>query len=238
MMIFGIFLCFLGSSAFEMETSPKKFVENLKNDKKGDELARTIFGSMTEKKFLSLYDALIPVNDGPLDHLLDEAECKELLLNRFMEHDNHANDGLEEDNGSLVNFKYTTKMMYEKYVEEFKREPNLSGVAWIIHEKHRNQALHLEMILAFQGYKPVPEEDIPEWGLFDETTEWEWIINGNEDDIKAPFLTNEMNMLKTMVDLFKEMGDVRCRRVNSGNTWFDIKSIDFEVDESKHYLYL
>ena len=100
MMIFGIFLCFYGSSALEMETSPEKLVENLKNDKKGDELARTIFGAMTEKKFLSLYDALIPVNDGPLDHLLDEAECKELLLNRFMQHDNHANDGLEEDYGT------------------------------------------------------------------------------------------------------------------------------------------
>jgi len=142
----------------------EKICRKSENDKKGDDLARTIFGSMTQKKFLSLYDALIPVNNGPLDHLFDEAECKELLLNRFMEHDNHANDGLEEDNGSLVNYKHTTKMMYEKYVEEFKREPNLSGIAWIVNEKQRNHALYLEMILAFNGLHTGTRRGYPRMG--------------------------------------------------------------------------
>ena len=43
-----------------------------------------------------------------------------------------------------------------------------------------------------------------------------------------------------MFDFVKDpfIQDVRCRRVNSGNTWFDIENIDFEVDESKHYLFL
>jgi len=174
-----------------METSSQEFVENLKKHPKGHELARMIFGVMTEKKFLSLYDALIPVNDGPLDHLLNETQCKELLLNRFMEQDKDANDPEEE---SLVFFKYTVKMIYDEYVEKFKREPNLSGVAWIIKEKHSKQAAHLKMIMAFNGYefKEAPLKEAPEYGLFDKSTEWEIIINGKEDDIIGPIKTGEL----------------------------------------------
>mgnify|MGYP003337313037 CR=1 FL=1 len=95
----------------------------------------------------------------------------------------------------MIYLKYTVKMIYDEYVEKFKREPNLSGVAWIIKEKHSNQAAHLKMIMAFNGYElreaPEPKE-APEYGLFDEKTEWEIIVNGKEDDIIGPVLTGEL----------------------------------------------
>ena len=121
-----------------METSPEEFVQNLKNHPDGHELARMIFQVMTEEKFLSLYDALMPLNDGPLDHLLNETQCKELLWNRFIEPFDKLSDRVTAYMGFFhrekdVHELYSTS--YDVYVEKFKREPNLSGIAWILKEK-------------------------------------------------------------------------------------------------------
>ena len=137
-----------------MEVSPEEFVENLKNHPAGHELARMIFGVISEEKFLSLHQALMPLNDGPLDHLLNETQCKELLLKRFMKHDVVAGEPCKrsdypgripepipgwEDMFLLQGFSIELK--YKEFVDRFEREPNLSGIAWILEQKVRRIAL-------------------------------------------------------------------------------------------------
>ncbi|CBY22591.1 unnamed protein product [Oikopleura dioica] len=219
-----------------MESSSQEFIENLKKHPEGQKLARMIFGVMTETKFLQLYDVLIPVNDGPLDYLLNEVQCKELLLNRFMELDKHSNDKHEQEEESLVYFKYTVKMMYDNYVKEFKREPNLSGIAWIVKEKHRSNAAHLKMIMSFNGYKLV-ERKVQECGIFDADTQWEYmhVDNGKEGSVWGSQLTKDMKSVQMCITRFNKVMrkgltcvETRCRRMNSGNTWYNIESIDFD----------
>ena len=118
-----------------METSPEEFVQNLKNHPDGHELARMIFQVMTEEKFLSLYDALMPLNDGPLDHLFTESQCKILLWNRFIE----PFDKIDKSDRLIFHIKKDVDELYltsyDVYVKKFKREPNLSGIASILKEK-------------------------------------------------------------------------------------------------------
>ena len=121
-----------------METSPEEFVQNLKNHPDGHELARMIFQVMTEEKFLSLYDALMPLNDGPLDHLLTDNQCKILLWNRFIKPFDKLRNRVILYKGFSLSQNYVTEMYltpYKAYVKRFNREPNLSGIAWILKEK-------------------------------------------------------------------------------------------------------
>jgi len=119
-----------------METSPEEFVQNLKNHPDGHELARMIFQVMTEEKFLSLYDALMPLNDGPLDDLLTESQCKILLWNRFIV---EPFDKFDKSDRLIFHIKKDVNELYltsyDDYVKKFKREPNLSGIASILKEK-------------------------------------------------------------------------------------------------------
>ena len=126
----------------------EEFVENLKNHPAGHELARMIFGVMSEEKFLSLHEALMPLNDGPIDHLLNETQCKELLLKRFMKDDVIIAEPGKPDPAyrdmiphTLVNDCCSIEMKYKEFVEWFGREPNLSGIAWILEQKVRRIAV-------------------------------------------------------------------------------------------------
>merc|ERR1712037_771820 len=137
----------------KMEVSPEEFVENLKNHPAGHELARMIFGVMSEEKFLSLHEALMPLNNGPLDHLLNEAQCKELLLKRFMKDDVIADQPCKASDIGMEGYPplrfrhmcvlkgFSIELKYKEFVEHFKREPNLSGIAWILEQKVRRIAL-------------------------------------------------------------------------------------------------
>jgi len=136
-----------------MEVSPEEFVENLKNHPDGHELARMIFGVISEEKFLSLHEALMPLNDGPLDHLLNETQCKELLLKRFRKDDVIADQPCKPCDVGLEGLYplrfphmcvlkgFSIELKYKEFVEHFKREPNLSGIAWILEQKVRRIAL-------------------------------------------------------------------------------------------------
>jgi len=136
-----------------MEVSPEEFVENLKNHPAGHELARMIFGVMSEEKFLSLHEALMPVNDGPLDHLLNVTQCKELLLKRFMKDDVIADQPCKPRDVGMEGYPlsrrrymcvlkgFSIELKYKEFVERFGREPNLSGIAWILEQKVRRIAL-------------------------------------------------------------------------------------------------
>jgi len=137
-----------------MEVSPEEFVENLKNHPAGHELARMIFGVISEEKFLSLHQALMPLNDGPLDHLLNETQCKELLLKRFMKDDVIAFEPCKPRDVGLEGYQrpfmrrsmcvlkgFSIEKKYKEFIDCFQREPNLSGIAWILEQKVRRIAL-------------------------------------------------------------------------------------------------
>ena len=104
--------------AQSVDPSAEETVDRLKNHPCGSQLAWMLFRSMDQEKFLSLYDSLMPLNEGPIDHLLNETQCMGFLLKRFINND----------------LSGRTYRHYKIFTEKYEREPNLSGIAWILKE--------------------------------------------------------------------------------------------------------
>jgi len=79
---------------------------------------------------------------------------------------------------------------------------------------------------AIDGGKSIAEQATAEVSLADSATKWEYKFKGKDDDIKGPLSTEEMERLK---DTHKQAADIFCRRTNSGNTWYSIKRVDFDL---------
>ena len=69
--------------AQSVEASAEDTVDRLKKHPCGSQLAWMLFRAMDEEKFLSFFDSLMPLNAGPIDHLLNETQCMGFLLKRF-----------------------------------------------------------------------------------------------------------------------------------------------------------
>ena len=104
--------------AQSVEASAEDTVDRLKKHPCGSQLAWMLFRSMDEEKFLSFFDSLMPLNEGPIDHLLNETQCMGFLLKRFIDND----------------LSGRRLRHYNIFKETYEREPNLSGIAWILKE--------------------------------------------------------------------------------------------------------
>jgi hypothetical protein len=129
---------FIVLNRLSMEITPENFVNNLRVHLDAHELAHMIFAIMKEDKFLALYDALMPLNCGPLDHLLNDTQCNELLWKRFLPSIDECPYIIREDLEGVHDKEYLQNfyiMPYNMYVSKFNQQPNLGGIAWILRRK-------------------------------------------------------------------------------------------------------